>query len=603
MSLNFEPIRPVLVRDPVTILEDKRGFAVLKSGSQVSWKQWTSTSISTTSINYSCPPPSGSIIVDRKIKHYIPMRLTYTGIPPNGATLLNPNYDAPRAFPLASIYETIQASINNQSISFSCADVIQALLRFNTDEDLKEGDYSSTPSFQDQSQQYIDLYNSVRSPLQNYGDSPDESVMGRGGFPFTIVANPVSGGVNAVTAIVDVAFCENLYMSPFYFGKDNSQGFFNVNTMDFTFNFISSIANRVWSHIPTINGVANAITASTCTFGGGQTMSPALTTFAGGQVPCLFIKYITPQETQVLSPQMVLTYPYFDIQRYASNVGTIASGASTTYPSNNIQLSSIPRRMYVYVRQTNAELYGNARHTDTYAQINNISIQFMNKNGLLSSCNMEQLYDMSKKNHCNMSWTQWSGGPVYRPGDWATTMGTVGSIVCIEFATDIGLDSLDAPGKLAQCMLQVTVNFKNISDHAIDTVLMVVPILEGTFSIMGLGQASRNIGVLSSNDILYAQANPWVNYNDVQKVNGGDFFSGLYDFGKSVHDFVKGHKLISKGLLSPLGTVLDVVTGLPISKPLGYVGKYLGYGEGGVLVDTNQGGQAVSRAALKRRLH
>jgi hypothetical protein len=602
MSISYDPIRPVLVRDPVTILEDKRGFAVLKSGSQISWKQWTSTSVSTTSINYSCPPPSGSVIVDRKVKHYLPMRLTFTGIPANGSTLLNPNYDAPRAFPLASIYETIQASINNQSLSFSCADVIQALLRYNTDEELKKGDYSATPTFQEQSQQYLDLYNSNRSPLSNYGDSVDETVIGRGGFPFTIVANPVSGGVNPVTAIVDVAFCENLYMSPFYFGKDNSQGFYNVNTMDFTFNFISNIANRVWSHIPSINGVANNILLSSCVFG-GQIGGPT-TVFAGGQVPCMFMKYITPQETQILSPQMVLTYPYFDIQRYATNLGTVNAGVTAPFTSNNIQLSSIPRRMYIYVRPTNAELYSNSQYTDTYSRINGVSIQFMNKNGLLASCNMEQLYDMSKKNHCNMSWQQWSGGPVYKPGDWTASMGTVGSILCIEFATDIGLDSLDAPGKLAQCMLQVTVSTTNISSRNMDSVLMIVPVLEGTFSIMGLGQASRNIGVLTSNDILYAQANPWVNYNDVQRVNGGDFFSGLYDFGKSVHDFVKGHKIISKGLLSPLGTVLDVVTGLPISKPLGYVGKYLGYGEGqgGVLVD-NHGGQSVSRSALKRRLH
>lgn len=599
MSLSFDKVTPVLVRDPITILENKREYAVLKSGSQTSWKQWTSTSVSTTSINYSCPPPSGSVIVSRKVKHYIPMRLSFTGIPPNGLTLLNANRDAPRAFPLASSYETIQASINNQSVSFNCADVIQALMRFNVDEDLKEGDYSATPTFQDQSQQYADLYGAMRSPLQNYGDSVDESVMARGGFPFTIVQNPVSGGVNPVTAVVDVAFCENVYMSPFHFGKNESSGFFNVNTMDFTFNFVSNIANRVWSHMPTINGVANTITSSTCVFG-GQNGGPT-TIFSGGQVPCLFIKYITPQETQILSPQQVLTYPYFDIQRYTTTIGAVISGASAAYSSNNIQLSSIPRRIYIYLRAQNQDLYASPSLTDTYFQIQNVSIQFMNKNGLLSSCNMEQLYDMSKKNHCNMSWTQWSGGPVYKPADWTATLGTVGSILCIEFACDIGLDSLDAPGKLSQCMFQATVTAKNISDHTINTVLMIVPVLEGTFTIMGLGQASRNIGVLTSLDIAEAQASPWVDYNDIQHVNGGDFFSGLYNFGKNVHDFVKGHRIISKGLLSPLGTVLDVVTGLPISKPLGYVSKYMGYGEGqgGVLV----GGQGVSKKELRRRLY
>lgn len=600
MSLSFIPLNPVCVMDPIMVLNNQRDFAVLKSGSQTSWKQWTSTSVSNSSINFSMPPPSGSVVVDRKMYLYLTQRLTFTGIPPVGQRLLNPNLDAPRAYPIASSLETIQLSVNNQSMSFNCADVIQALMHFNTGEALKNGDYSLTPNCQDQSQQYADLIGSIRSPLQGYGDSNDENVLPRGGFPFTIVSNPVSAGA-AVTAVVDVAFCEPLFLSPLYFGDKNSSGFYNVNSMDLTLNFVQNIANRMWSHCANLLGVNdNIITASTCTFG-GLTNGPT-TQFKGGQQCAMFIKYITPQETQVLSPQMAITYPYFDVQRFTTDNSPVNAGVTQIFTSNNVQLSSIPRRLYIYIRERNQDLYSNASNTDTYFSIQNVNIQFMNKNGLLSSCNENQLYQMAKKNHCNMSYTQWSGGPVYKAGSFTATMGTIGSILCIEFATDIGLDSLDAPGKLQQCTLQVQVTATNISDHTITPSLMVVPVLEGSFTIQGLGSASVNIGVISSKDILECQGSPFVSYADVEHVNGGNFFSGLYDFGKKIHDFVKGHKLVSKGLLSPLGTVLDVVTGLPISKPLGYVSKHFGYGEGasaGVVI----GGQTLPRSQLRRRLH
>ena len=175
------------------------------------------------------PPPSGSVVVDRKMYLYLTQRLTFTGTPPVGQKLLNPNLDAPRAYPIASSLETIQLSVNNQSMSFNCADVIQALMHFNTNESLKNGDYSMTPNCQDQSQQYADLIGSIRSPLQGYGDSNDENVLPRGGFPFTIVSNPVSAGA-AVTAVVDVAFCEPLFLSPLYFGEKNGSGFYNVKS-------------------------------------------------------------------------------------------------------------------------------------------------------------------------------------------------------------------------------------------------------------------------------------------------------------------------------------------------------------------------------------
>ena len=594
MSLSYQPLTPVCVRDPRTKLESERSYAVLKCGSQTTWKAYTTTSISSSSLQFSCPPPSGNVIVDRKMYLYVPVRLTYTSIPPTGITVLQANRDAPRAFPLASSIDTFSATINNQSVSINIADIIHALMHYNTDNELKNLDYSMTPSYQDQSQVYSDLYGTIRSPLFNYGDANDGDQCPRGGFPFKIIQNDVGDGTNIKTAIIDVAFCEPLYLPPFYFGASNGCGFFNVNTLDFNITFLSQSANRMWSHD---DSLGNVFLSSQLVFG-GVNGGPATSSFAVnlGSQPQMLIQFITPQENQIIPANMPITYPYFDVLRFPTDLSSFAPNVTNTVNSNNIQLNSVPRRLYVFVRERNSDLFSNCNHTDSFFQINQISFQFLNKNGLLASASMSQLYEMSVKNHCKLSWNQWSGGPVYKPADFTATYGTVGSVLCIEFATDIGLDSLMAPGILNQCQLQVQLTITNVSSRTINPTMYIVPILEGTFTVQGMGMASINVGVISPSDVLDCQENASINYSDVEAVSGGDFFTGLKAFGakllpylQQAHDFIKQNKLLSQGLSyipHPLGQAASTAANV------------LGYGDGGDLV----GGAHLSRRSLHNRL-
>lgn len=610
MSLSYQRLDPVEVRDPRTILENKRDYAVLRAGSQTTCKTFTTTSISQSSIQFSCPPPSGGIIVDRKMYLTVPIRLTFTGTSPVGQVLLNPAQDAPRAFPLSSAIDTLQVSINNQAVSIQMADIIQALMHFNTDAKLQELDYSMTPTYLDQSQAYSQLFGATRSPLANYADGIDKTPMQRGAFPFTIVSN------TNTSAVVDMVITEPLFLSPFYWGKHNASGFYNVNTMDFNITFLNQAGNRMWSHDAVSSGVATTITSISANF--ANFPGPA---FSYPTVqPLMLFTYITPNETQILPYNMPITYPYFDVQRFPTDGNAIAAASPpVSLSSNNIQLNSIPRRMYIYVRERNQDLYSTPNNPDTYFSIENISIQFQNKNGLLASASKQQLYEMSVKNHCNMSWTQWSGGPVVNStlpfGTIANHYGTIGSILCIEFASDIGLDSIEAPGKLGQYMLQVNVLATNISNRTITPTLYIVIVSEGTFTIEGLGKASTNIGVISSKDILDAKQSPFVNYRDVQEVNGGNFLSGLKDFGRKLlpilkkgNEFLRDTQAISKGLSAIPHPYAQL--GSQAARAIGYgEGIYAGgcgmcgtgkcvCNQGGVLV----GGRSLSRSQLKNRL-
>ena len=101
--------------------------------------------------------------------------------------------------------------------------------------------------------------------------------------------------------------------------------------------------------------------------------------------------------------------------------------------------------------------------TDTFAQINTVSITWDNRNGLLASALSTDLYTMSVKNGLQDSfpaWAQYSG-----------------SVLCVEMGSDIGLLDGQAPGMAGQFQLNVQCNYTNISAASINYQLYVVPIL------------------------------------------------------------------------------------------------------------------------------
>jgi hypothetical protein len=143
MSLSYQPLNPVLVRDPITDVYTTKDYAILKGGNQVTWKKYTTTSISNTAITWSCPPPSGNVFVDRKQYVLLPVRLIFTAPGVLLGPVLNPANDAPRAFPLNGSLETLQGAINGQSFSIFISDMVHALTHYNTDIRLHNRDYSN----------------------------------------------------------------------------------------------------------------------------------------------------------------------------------------------------------------------------------------------------------------------------------------------------------------------------------------------------------------------------------------------------------------------------------------------------------------------------
>jgi hypothetical protein len=621
MSQSYVKLTPILVEDPITKVNDVDKYAVVAGGSRISFKAWPSTSISSSSIIWSAPPPSAGVIVNRNVKTTLPVRLTFTGtVSTNNAgfvpatSLLNAGLDALRFMPIQSMMETLNIGINNTSVSIPMSDLVHPLTRYNICPELRRREYSQSPSYPDCSFNYQDLVGTARNPLGSYGNSADGDEIPRGGYPITIVSNatvvPTTGAGTAATAIVDCVLTESLMLSPLFWGasSQNTQGFFNVNSFDVTMTFLAQAGFRAWSHANTVtqvgaNAVTSTITGITVQF--NNFSGPA---FSYGNIqPLLLFEYITPSvlTKQQIGVNIPLTYPYFNIQRYPTDIPpiTFAQG-STQINSQSIQLSSIPRQVYIYVRPNNQTLQSRADITDCYLAILNMQIQWANQSVLLSSASQQQLFAMNVRNNGSANWIEWSGLGVYNgafpPNALSAQYGGTGAIMCLRFGTDIQLEPDEAPGVgQNQYMLQVTMNVQNMNSStawdALPLTMYIVTISEGTFTIPSLGSAETQLGVLSKTDVLDATSRPGLNYNRVASVNGGDFLSSLGSFASKVNDFLRENKIIS----SVVGLIPH-----PIAQAISTGAKVLGYGEGGcdggVAI---QGGMAVQGGARLNKAH
>lgn len=538
MSYNLNPLHCVQLRTPETDIHSNamRSYGILRGGAQCSYKPYTTNSISTSSIQFTTPPPSPHILVDKKQYIQLPMRLVFNSAAPNANNLHRPGFSAPRSFVFSNIVNTLQVNINNTGISMNMSDVIQPLLRYNVNEVLQGHDWSLTPSYLDQSQEYSQLQGSVRSPLAYYGDST-EAFSPRGGFPYTIVSNTPS------QLVIDIVITEPIFLSPFYFGCGNHAAFCGIQTMDWNLSFVSNVPNKAWCFDQSGVNAPGLITSTAWAFNNFSAIYAAPFSY-GLSVPQLLFRYTTPNELQAIPKS--LTYPYYVVDRYPYDFGaTIAAGATSTLVSNNIQLKSIPERIYVCARNNNTTMMADPYHTDSFMAINGIKINWNNYSGLLSNATQADLYRMSQKNGCAMSWQQWSGQSMYISGSSTDKLAGPGSVLCVCMGDDIGLSDTEAPGLLGTYQLQMEVAVTNCNTiNTVTPTLYIITISAGTFTIENNRSISQ-IGVISKMDILNAKQNesPYVDYDQVHDTYTGgahgNFLSGIKQFGSEMWKYIK----------------------------------------------------------------
>lgn len=504
MSLAYEKLNAVTMQDPrMDFDEHNQKYVIQKPGSDISYKEVISTTSSISTFNFSAPPPNPSVVVDRRIFLKAKFRLTFTGTSVGPTLLQVGSNDALRAFPLSRAINSLRITINNTTVTTELSDYHNALIHYNTGRDAKEYDYGSTPHMLDQYQNYNDYltFGSAKNALGNYGENG--YITPRGGFTGLEIISD-----DGETAVVDVELVEPLFLNPLLWGREScDKGFIGVQTFDLIANMESNLGAALWSHSSAGENITN------------------IDVSLNNNNPSLLFTYITPDILDMPNISDDIVYSYYNIDRYITPVNGSLSPRNTPgstisgQVSNNIQLNSIPKRLYIFARRRNNDR--TFETTDTFAKINRLRISFNNKNGLFSNATDYQLYQTSIRNGYNGSWDQWNR---YQ-----------GSVMCVDFGKDIGLSPLEAPGLLGTYNLQYNIDLENLNDtETINFDLYTVVVSEGTFTI-AQNRSISQIGVISKQDIINAPELPQVHFEG--DLEGGSFLSGL----KKATKFIEKH--------------------------------------------------------------
>ena len=499
----------LLIRDPrinVTEHTDKEHI-IISGASRVTEYTQTANSYTSSQVNWSFQPPSTKIIVDRYMRIRARLRLTSTGAPFDLGTT-----DALRQFPLASIMDTLEMKINGATINDSVANRIHAMLCYNNDARHRNACWSQTAAMPDQFQEYGDwsTYGSARNPLSDYGENSAE--MARGGFPLI-------EQVSANEIVVEV--CEPLFLSPLLAGCEmESEGFVNINQFDVYIRWVNDLS-RLFSH-DVING--GAITNIAVEF---------------DTAPELLVRYFTPNQNQSLPNLQVLPYTKYN-DYIKNNINIVSGGSNSNIISDTVKMNQIPRKLMIYLR--NSVSSADYTTSDSYANISHIELLWNNESNLLASATENDLFQISKRNGCNLTWPQWHK---YR-----------GSVFVAEFGTDIGLVQGLSPGVMGQFTLNVKLTANNVSSSDGTYDFYMSPLYEGTVEITENAMAI-NLGNLTVNAVEQAEYGPEVSASHAVNAEGGGFFTDMKHF------FNK----LSRGVQSVSGIATALAPGLSMINP------------------------------------
>ena len=579
MSTDFSK---VLVKDDRLCVTDAVKYAVVKGGQNVTVNTFNAIAKSTSSMTFNIQVPSEQTIIDRRVMLRTKFTITVTGTPAAGQYLVNlGSSEALAPFPVHQMFQTIQATINNNSINLNCADVINAIVRSNDMRKLSA--YNSLcPTAFDTYYNYSDAVLAMNNPLGSYYNSADPDLYPRGAFGQldSITGNSVGDGATLKTVAMTFTTSEPLLVSPFIFAdpESNNQGMYGVQNLNFVFN-LSSSASRA--------------------FRSGSSTSYASCVLSDIASAELLFSFLTPHPSDLLPARNVV--PYYELPRYITTYSSVTglSAATTSngslqpgegkIQSNSIQLSQIPDKLIIFVRKPIGSQ--SCKDADAFLTIKGISINWNNASGLLSSATQQDLYRFSREAGYNGSWLEWSGKAwVASPaGGSGANVPTSGSMLMLDFAKHIQLtEDWYAPGSLGNFQLQFSLDLQNYTSTnwasgANPLELVLITMNSGVF-VCERGTSSIFTGLLTKQDVLEASQMVPYSGKEVQRMVGGGWFDKL----KSVAGAVLPKALpVAKAILGQIEH--------PMAKQGADVLGSLGFGKSG-------GGASGGKSKLASRL-
>jgi hypothetical protein len=422
-------IVPALVRD--SRLEDIKSslIAPLYSGSQSSVYQIYNSNVptNTSSISWSFNPPSENVAIDRRfiIEADIKVRITRgdTNLEPPGSSGFGGDLpffdygsiDAFQSFPFARLQSTTSVRLNEVVFNQNVQEILPCLLRMMDEEDYAYYN-PGCPTYPDNLKQF-DPYSGIdaqNDPLNGYDYASykqfayprasypifDVTAVDQNGaaIPLKSVAAVSNGSKKIITLTIRVR--EPIFCSPLVFSHSNNQGaFIGIRNVHINMN-LDTTAKRCFSCNP--NNTQNDIQLISVTNAK------------------LHVNYLSIPSTLQLPNKVVFPFTQYvlDATTKGGPIPTVSDGdleSFKNYPNlgvqtitmNSISLQGIPDKIVFYVCKSIENQ--TIEDTDSFYPIHNISINFNNRSGILSTADQFMLYRLSRDNGLNQEWGVWSG--------------------------------------------------------------------------------------------------------------------------------------------------------------------------------------------------
>ena len=390
---------------------------------------------------------------------------------------------------------------------------------------------------------------------------------------------------------------------------EESVGIFGVNNLQCTANLKADVS-RVIRCVAygTSQAAAGAIANGRVIGLGSSTTVPLAARF--GVVPSLIASnpfpeailnctFISPSVNQKLpSVSMV---PWQEYPRYITNLnfGTLAAGAEASgLQTQSLTIPVVPDLMVFYCKPDT--LVGGApaiaNYTgDWYLPITQISLNYDNQAGLLSTAPPSQLYRISHRNGLTMNYDEWYGSA--RANNTAGLTPAEGGFLILKPGIDFGLSSGLASGVSGNFVVQATVRVRNGSAFDVATAQLYLMCINSGFfaTLAGSSRIMRNL--LTEQDVVESPEAPENTTTALRRYVGGSFLSSLGNI------LSKGVDIARK--VAPVASALKPLlpdTGMLGQVKSGMTAVGLGRSGGGASGGARSGGGASGGAGLSKRL-
>ena len=441
------------------------------------------------------------------------------------------------------------------------SDVLREVLRLTDHQ--KNRLQRTCPTYPDNYYSYNDAYGTVSNPLGGYSVTSSPSEVKNGAYFDVAFCSPagletnatvynnvgataaggtitLNNGVPEITTVGTSGGVYNLYLrftsteklvlSPFVFSDVHAgdTGLFGIQNIQLVMNMqapsFTGLNGRV---LRTQSSYGNTVAFNDSTLA-YHTPTGQTSPFVSSVVK---VQFLTPSLDLPLPPRSIV--PYMEFPRYVTALSTTvpANGSVSGQMSQTITLPSIPDLLIIYAKPNT---YG-VNDADWYLPITQISCNFDNFSGLLSSHKPEQLYQMSVANGLVMDYNQWIG----KANNGAVALGSsnkvplTGGFLVLKPSKDITLQSGQAPSLVGNFTFQFNCTVANNSAAPVTAWnLWVITANSGFFeSVKGSSRIVK--GVLDERSIISA-APADVGRSSLDRMVGGSKFKNMMGnaFGK-----------------------------------------------------------------------